>query len=178
MRSVRFKSRARFEAKNLVLCQQLSVLIRKLPKRLRLTNSDRLRLVWLYRLSPSILSAIQIVRPETVIRWHRGGFRVYWRWQSRRRDGLRCWRERGRSNFGSRFRCADARASRVRLRGKRHGIESVHDGRFSLNRRTNSSTATWANSGVYRSRSTSRMRSLCRRFCFRCVTKTASVSGS
>ena len=72
--SLRFKSRARLEAENLVLRQQLNVLIRKLPKRLRLTNSDRLVLVWLYRLFPSILTAVRIVRPETVIRWHRGGF--------------------------------------------------------------------------------------------------------
>jgi hypothetical protein len=64
-----------------VLRQQVNVLIRQLPNRLRLTNSDRLLLVWLYRLFPSIMSAIQIVRPETVIRWHRRGFRAYWRWK-------------------------------------------------------------------------------------------------
>jgi hypothetical protein len=81
--SLRFKSRARLEAENLVLRQQVNVLIRKLPKRLQLTNSDRLLLVWLYRLFPSILSAIRIVRPKTVIRWHRRGFRAYWRWKSR-----------------------------------------------------------------------------------------------
>ena len=81
--SLRLKSRARLEAENLVLRQQLNVLIRKLPKRLRLTNSDRLLLVWLYRLFPSILSVIRIVRPETVIRWHRRGFQAYWRWKSR-----------------------------------------------------------------------------------------------
>ncbi len=66
-----------------MLRQQLNVLIRKLPKRLRLTNSDRLLLVWLYRLFPSILSVIRIVRPETVIRWHRRGFQAYWRCKSR-----------------------------------------------------------------------------------------------
>jgi len=66
--SLRFKSRARLEAENLVLREQVSILIRKLPKRLQLTNSDRLMLVWLYRLFPSILGAIRIVRPETVIR--------------------------------------------------------------------------------------------------------------
>jgi hypothetical protein len=81
--SARFKSRARLEAENVVLRQQLNVLIRKVPKRLRLTNSDRLLLVWLYRLFPSILSAVRIVRPETVIRWHRRGFQAYWRWKSR-----------------------------------------------------------------------------------------------
>ena len=75
--SLRFKSRARLEAENLVLRQQVNVLIRKLPKRLQLTNSDRLLLVWLYRLFPSVLGAIRIVRPETVIRWHRCGFRAY-----------------------------------------------------------------------------------------------------
>jgi hypothetical protein len=80
--SLRFKSRVRLEAENLVLRQQLNVLIRKLPKRLGLTNSDRLLLVWLYRLCPSIVSAIRIVRPETVIRWHRRGFKAYWRWKS------------------------------------------------------------------------------------------------
>jgi hypothetical protein len=78
-----FKSRARLAAENLVLRQQVNVLIRKLPKRLQLRNSDRLLLVWLYRLFPSILSAIRMVRPETVIRWHRRGFRPYWRWKSR-----------------------------------------------------------------------------------------------
>jgi hypothetical protein len=57
--SLRFKSRTRLEAENLVLRQQVNVLIRKLPKRLQLRNSDRLLLVWLYRLLPSILSAIR-----------------------------------------------------------------------------------------------------------------------
>jgi hypothetical protein len=66
-----------------VLRQQLNIVIRKLPKRLPLTNSDRLLLVWLYRLFPSILSAIRIVRPETVIRWHRRGFQAYWHRKSR-----------------------------------------------------------------------------------------------
>jgi hypothetical protein len=79
----RFKSRARLEAENLVLRQQLNILVRKLPKRVRLTNADRLRLVWLYRLFPSILNAIEVIRPETLIRWHRRGFRAYWRWKSR-----------------------------------------------------------------------------------------------
>ena len=79
----RLKSRIRLEAENLVLRQQLNIVIRKLPKRLNLRNSDRLLLVWLYRLFPSFLSAIRIVRPETIIRWHRRGFRAFWRWKSR-----------------------------------------------------------------------------------------------
>jgi hypothetical protein len=72
----RIKSRARLEAENLVLRQQVNVLMRKLLKRLQLTNSDRLLLVWLYRLFLSVPSAIRIVRPETVIRWHRRGFQA------------------------------------------------------------------------------------------------------
>jgi hypothetical protein len=72
----RLKSRMRLEAENLVLRQQLNIVTRKLPKRLRLRNSKRLLLVWLYRRFPCVLSAIQIVKPETVIRWHRRGFRA------------------------------------------------------------------------------------------------------
>jgi hypothetical protein len=53
----------------------------------RLRNIDRLVFVWLYRLFPSILNAITVVKPETVFRWHRRGFRAYWRWKSRRRGG-------------------------------------------------------------------------------------------
>ena len=89
----RFTRRARLEAENLILRQQLVVLRRKSPKRVRLWNIDRLLLVWLYRLYPSLLDAIIIVQPETVIRWHRRGFRAYWRWKSRRvggRPGIDC----------------------------------------------------------------------------------------
>jgi hypothetical protein len=50
-------------------------------------NIDRLLLVWLYRLYPSLLDAIIIVQPGTVLRWHRRGFRDYWRWKSRRVGG-------------------------------------------------------------------------------------------
>jgi hypothetical protein len=75
--------RARLEAENLILRQQLIVLRRQRPKRVRLLNIDRLLMVWLYRLYPSLLDAIIIVQPETVIRWHQRGFRAYWRWKSR-----------------------------------------------------------------------------------------------
>jgi len=78
----RFTRRARLEAENLVLRQQLVVLRRKSPARVRLWNIDRLLLMWLYRLYPSLLDAIVIVQPETVIRWHRRGFRAYWHWKS------------------------------------------------------------------------------------------------
>jgi hypothetical protein len=83
----RFTRRARLEAENLLLRQQLVVLRRKSPKRVRLWNIDRLLLEWLYRLYPSLLDAIIIVQPETVIRWHRRGFRAYWRWKSRHAGG-------------------------------------------------------------------------------------------
>ena len=54
---------------------------------MRLWNIDRVIFVWLYRCFPAILNAIIVVKPETVIRWHRRGFRAYWRWKSRRCDG-------------------------------------------------------------------------------------------
>src|ERR1700694_29477 len=79
--------RARLEAENLLLRQQLVVLRRKSPTRVRLWNIDRLLLVWLYRLYPALLDAIIIVQPETVIRWHRRGFCAYWRWKSRHVGG-------------------------------------------------------------------------------------------
>ncbi len=78
-----FKSRAKLEAENLVLRQQVNVLRRQAPKRPLLNNTDRLLFVWLYRWFPSLLAAIAIVRPATVVRWHRAGFRAYWRWRSR-----------------------------------------------------------------------------------------------
>ena len=82
-----FKSRAELEAENLVLRQQINVLRRRMPKRPALTNIDRLLFVWLYRWFPSTVGALAIVRPETIIRWHRLGFRAYWRWRSRNRVG-------------------------------------------------------------------------------------------
>ena len=82
-----FKSRAELEAENLVLRQQINVLCRRMPKRPALTNIDRLLFVWLYRWFPSTIGAFAIIRPETVIRWHRVGFRAHWRWRSRNRVG-------------------------------------------------------------------------------------------
>src|SRR5947209_13793301 len=82
-----FRSRAQLEAEILVLRQQINVLRRRASKRPHLNNTDRFLFVWLYRWFPSVLSAIAIVRPETIIRWHRAGFRAYWRWRSRNRVG-------------------------------------------------------------------------------------------
>jgi hypothetical protein len=79
-----FRSRATLEAENLVLRQQIIVLRRTAPKRLSLSGFDRLIFVTLYQLFPDVRSALAIVSPETVVRWHRAGFRAYWRWKSRR----------------------------------------------------------------------------------------------
>jgi transposase InsO family protein len=76
------KSKSRLEAENAALRQQLIVLQRKVRGRVRFSNDDRLFFVQLYRWFPSILKAMLIIRPETLIRWHRAGFRGYWRWKS------------------------------------------------------------------------------------------------
>src|SRR5437016_13919484 len=78
-----FKSKSRLEAENAALRHQLIVLRRKMRGRVQLTNGDRLFLVLLYRWFPSVLKTITIIRPETLMRWHRAGFRRYWRWKSR-----------------------------------------------------------------------------------------------
>jgi hypothetical protein len=78
-----FKSKSRLEAENAALRHQLIVLQRRVSGRVQLTHGDRLFLVTLYRWFPSILKAITIIRPETLVRWHRAGFRRYWRWKSR-----------------------------------------------------------------------------------------------
>ena len=82
-----FKSKIRLEAENATLRHQLAVLRRKLKGRAHLTNNDRWFFVQLYRWFPSILPVLMIIRPETLVRWHRAGFRRYWRWKSRRRGG-------------------------------------------------------------------------------------------
>ena len=81
------RSSARREAEILVLRHQINVLRRKSPNRPALSNVDRLLFVLLSRLVPSILDALTVIRPATVIRWHRAGFRAYWRWKSRPRGG-------------------------------------------------------------------------------------------
>jgi hypothetical protein len=63
------------------------VLQRKVRGRVTFTNSDRLFFVQLYRWFPSVLKALTIIRPETVVRWHRAGFRRCWRWKSRNLGG-------------------------------------------------------------------------------------------
>jgi transposase InsO family protein len=72
----------------LVLRHQLNVRQQHAPRRkLQLRWIDRALFIWLYRRCPRILDAIKIVRPETVVRWHRKGITAYWRWKSRPRGG-------------------------------------------------------------------------------------------
>jgi len=82
-----FKSKSRLEAENAALRHQLIVLRRKVPGRVRLTNNDRWFFIQLYRWFPSILQLVTVVQPETLVRWHRAGFRLYWRWKSGLRGG-------------------------------------------------------------------------------------------
>jgi transposase InsO family protein len=81
------KSRWRLQAENLALRHQLNILRRQAPRRTRLSNPDRLVFVWLYRLCSTVVDAVAIIKPETLIHWHRRGFRVFWRWKSRSRGG-------------------------------------------------------------------------------------------
>jgi hypothetical protein len=82
-----FRSRVALEAEILTLRQQINVLRRTAPAKLSFGAIDRLVFVGLYRLFPKVCDALAIVKPDTVIRWHRAGFRLYWRWKSRRRGG-------------------------------------------------------------------------------------------
>ena len=82
-----FKSKSRLEAENAALRHQLIILRRKVQGRVQLTNNDRWFLIQLYRWFPSILQVLTIVQPKTLVRWHRAGFRCYWRWKSRPRGG-------------------------------------------------------------------------------------------
>lgn len=92
-----FKSEQDLKLEIIALRQQLIVLQRKAPKRLNLTRADRLLFVWLYRIQPEILEKIRIVKPETIIRWHRKGFKLFWQWKSR-------WRRPGRSKIDRELR--------------------------------------------------------------------------
>jgi hypothetical protein len=82
-----FKSKIRLEAENAALRHQLILLRRKQRGRVKLANSDRWFFIQLYRWFPSILKVLTVIRPETLVRWHRAGFRSYWRWKSRSLGG-------------------------------------------------------------------------------------------
>ena len=80
-----FKSQRRLEVENLFLRHQLNIALRGAPHRLRLRGSDRALLVWMTWLWPSLLGLSRVVQPDTILWWHRAGFRAYWRWKSRGR---------------------------------------------------------------------------------------------
>jgi hypothetical protein len=82
-----FRSRVSLEAEKMILRHQLGVFRRKSPKRPTFGMLDRLIFAGLYHLAPKLLGALAIVKPETVIKWHRAGFRSCWRWKSRRSGG-------------------------------------------------------------------------------------------
>ncbi len=82
-----FRSKVSLEAEILTLRHQLNVLRRKSPKWLAFSNFDRLVFAGLYRIAPRMVNALVIIEPKTVIRWHRAGFRLFWRWKSRCRGG-------------------------------------------------------------------------------------------
>ncbi len=81
------KSRSRLEAEVLVLRHQLGILRRESSRRVRVSRFDRAMIAWACRIWPSLLQSIVIVKPDTVLRWHRNGFRLYWRWKSRHPGG-------------------------------------------------------------------------------------------
>jgi hypothetical protein len=82
-----FKPKSRLEVENAALRQQLIVLQRKVRGRVQFTNGDRLFFIQLYRWCPLVLKAMVLVRPDTLVRWHRTGLRRYWRWKSRSTGG-------------------------------------------------------------------------------------------
>ena len=82
-----FKTRSRLVAEVLFLRHQLNLALRRTPRRPALRGSDWAFMVWMIRLWPHLIDAVQVVQSETVLRWHRAGFRAYWRWKSRKRAG-------------------------------------------------------------------------------------------
>ena len=82
-----FKSQRRLELENFFLRHQLNIALRRAPHRLRFRCSDRALMVSLTRLSPGLIGLARVVQPETILRWHRAGFRAYWLWKSRGQPG-------------------------------------------------------------------------------------------
>ncbi len=85
--AVCLKSRAELHIENLVLRHQIEILRRSAPPRVRLTRADCFLFTWFIRVWPKVSQSVRIVHPKTLVRWHRQGFRIYWRWKSRPRGG-------------------------------------------------------------------------------------------
>ena len=111
-----FKSRGRLEAENLCRRHQLKIAWRRASPRLHLRGADRALLVSTVRLWAGLLGAAQMVQPATVLRWHRAGFQVFWRWKSRNRAG--------RPRIGHRLRDLIQRMSRG---DPLRGASRIHD---------------------------------------------------
>src|ERR1700682_1172762 len=132
------KSKLRLEAENAVLRHQLNVVRRRLPGRVRLTNHDRWFFIQLYRWFPSILQVLTIIRPETLVRWHRAGFRCYWRWKSRSLGG--------RAQIETELRALIRRMSVENPLGVRHAF-TANCSSSGLRSRSRASPSTWSNGG-------------------------------
>src|SRR5215467_14871653 len=118
-----FKPKSRLEAENAALRHQVMVLQRKVRGRVHFTNGDRLFFIQLYRWCPSVLKAMIILRPETVVRWHRAGLRRYWRWKSRS--------QRGRPQIAAELR---ALIWRMSVDNRLWGAPHIHGELLKLNR--------------------------------------------
>src|SRR6266849_8214304 len=133
-----FKSKLRLEAENAVLRHQLIVLRRRLRGRVRLRNNDRWFFIQLYRWFPSILQVLTIIRPETLLRWHRAGFRCYWRSKSRPRGG--------RPQIDTELRVLIRRMSVENPLWARHAF-TANCSSSGLRSRSRASPSTWSNGG-------------------------------
>ena len=152
-----FKSKSRLEAENAALRHQLIVLRRKVQGRVRLTNNDRWFFIQLYRWFPSILKVLTIIRPETLVRWHRAGFRCYWRWKSRSLGG--------RPQIETDLRVLIRRMSmRTRFGGRRASTANCSSS--GLRSRSRASPSTWSSDAGRRARDGARF----------CVTKRRTLS--
>ncbi len=81
------RSRAALQLEMLALRQQLAMVTHRDSKRFCFQTSERVFWIWLYRLWPDCLQTLAIFKPDTLVRWHRKGFRLYWTWKSCRRGG-------------------------------------------------------------------------------------------
>jgi len=117
-----FRPISRLEAENAALRRQLIVLQRQVRGRVQFTNSDRLFFLQLYRWFPSIVKAMTTIRPETLVRWHRAGFRRYWRWKSRNLGG--------RPPVDAGLRALSAAVARLAAHHERSGSAEANDYRL------------------------------------------------